>query len=201
MGEIENDLGDLARVQDKRGLHHRGRAGNKGTLKNEGKVVIPTFTWKVAVIMPRDQGLANIRDYRDLEVIAVNMPNEPGIRNVPWQTYATTVDAIEALSGYDLLALLPDKVEAAVESDTQPPLAAVTGPAARHRRRRRGVVQRRGLARSRTAPSRATPGTSATARQARGATATHVYAQDGTYTVRADDHRQRRPDRHASCSP
>ena len=44
------------------------------------------------------------------------MPNEPGVRNVAWHTYHTTVDAIEALSGYDLLALLPDDVEAAVES-------------------------------------------------------------------------------------
>ena len=77
-------------------------------MKDEGKIVIPACTWKVAVIMPRDQGLANVHDYRDLEVIAVNMPNEPGVRNVDWHTYQTTVDAIEALSGYDLLALLPD---------------------------------------------------------------------------------------------
>src|ERR1043166_2799028 len=46
--------------------------------------------------MPRDEGLANIHDYRDIEVIAVNMPNVAGVRNVPWQTYQTTVDAIEA---------------------------------------------------------------------------------------------------------
>ena len=38
------------------------------------------------------------------------MPNEPGVRNVDWNTYRTTVDAIEALTGYDLLALLPDDV-------------------------------------------------------------------------------------------
>jgi len=126
---MENDLGDLARVQGKEVYIITGPAGNKGTLKNEGKVVIPTSTWKVAVVMAHDQGLANIHDYRDLEVIAVNMPNEPGIRNVDWNTYRTTVDAIEALTGYDLLALLPDKVEAAVESNTQPPLASMTGPA------------------------------------------------------------------------
>ena len=41
--------------------------------------------------------------------------NEPGVRNVDWNSYRTTVDAIEAVSGYDLLALLPDKVESAVE--------------------------------------------------------------------------------------
>src|SRR5678816_2637754 len=70
-----------------------------------------------------------IRDsYRDLDVIAVNMPNDPGVRNIPWQTYLTTVDAIEALTGYDLLALLPDKIENAVESGTKPPLGNVDGP-------------------------------------------------------------------------
>src|SRR6185295_10689139 len=76
-----------------------------------------------------DHGLADIADYRDVEVIAVNMPNEPGIRNVDWNTYRTTVDAIEALTGYDLLALLPDDIENAVESGTQPPIAAISGPA------------------------------------------------------------------------
>jgi hypothetical protein len=67
--------------------------------------------------MPRDQGLANVNDYRDLDVIAAIMPNEPGIRNVDWTSYITTVDAVEALSGYDILALLPDPVEVAVESE------------------------------------------------------------------------------------
>jgi len=77
--------------------------------------------------MPRDTGLAQVHDYRDLEVIAVNMPNEAGIAGNDWNQYLTTVDAIEAASGYDLLALLPDKVEAAVESNTQPPFAVVSG--------------------------------------------------------------------------
>ncbi len=90
-------------------------------------MVIPTSTWKVAVILGRDQGLEDIHDYRDLEVIAVNMPNEPGVRDVDWSFYITTVDAIESLTGYDLLALLPDEIEAAVESATQPPLAALSG--------------------------------------------------------------------------
>jgi len=127
---FENFLGDEARFNNREVYIVTGVAGNLGTLKNEGRVVIPSNTWKVAVLMPRDQGLAQVRDYRDLEVIAVNMPNQPGIRNVDWTTYLTTVDAVEALSGYDLLALLPDDVESAVESNTQPPLAAIAGPAA-----------------------------------------------------------------------
>lgn len=127
---LENELGDLARFQDREVYIITGVAGNIGTLKNEGRVVIPASTWKVAVILPRNEGLDDIVDYRDVQVIAVNMPNQAGIRNVPWQTYATTVDAIEALTGYDLLALLPDNVEIAVESNTQPPIANLTSPAA-----------------------------------------------------------------------
>ena len=125
--DLEFVLGDLVRFQDKEVYIIAGVAGNKGTLKNEGKVIIPTSTWKVAVILPHDRGLADIDDYTDLEIIAVNMPNDPGVRNVAWQTYMTTVDAIEQLSGYDLLALLPDDVEQAVESNTRPPIAAISG--------------------------------------------------------------------------
>jgi len=125
---FENFLGDEARFNDREVYIIAGVAGNKGTLKDQGRVVIPTSTWKVAVLMPRDRGLSSIRDYRDVEVIAVNMPNEPGVRNVDWHTYLTTVDAIETLTGYDLLALLPDDVEGPVESNTQPPFAAISGP-------------------------------------------------------------------------
>jgi DNA/RNA endonuclease G (NUC1) len=84
-----------------------GVAGNKGTLKNLGHVVIPESTWKVAVIMPHGKGLGDVVTAQDLTVIAVNMPNQAGIRNVDWHTYFTSVDAIEALTGYDLLAELP----------------------------------------------------------------------------------------------
>ncbi|HXI54801.1 MAG TPA: DNA/RNA non-specific endonuclease, partial [Polyangia bacterium] len=125
---LENDLGDLARFSNKEVYIIAGVAGSKGTLKNQGKIVIPARTWKVAVILPRDHGLHDIVDYRDLSVIAVDMPNDPGVRNVPWQTYQTTVAAIEALTGYDLLALLPDKIETIVAQGLQPPIAAVDGP-------------------------------------------------------------------------
>ena len=125
---LENYLGDRARFDNREVYVIAGGAGNKGTIKNEGKIVIPEFMWKVALILPRDHGLADVHSYRDVEVVAVIMPNVPGIRNDNWENYKTTVDAVEALSGYDLLALLPDPIEIAVESNTKPPTAVADGP-------------------------------------------------------------------------
>jgi DNA/RNA endonuclease G (NUC1) len=180
---LENELGNFARTQGREVYVIAGVAGSKGTLKNEGKVVIPAHTWKVALILPRDQGLASIRDYRDVQAIAVIMPNEPGIRDVPWQTYLTTVDAVEALSGYDLLALLDDATEAAVESNTQPPLVALSGPA--------GTVPEGGAASFSGAASLDPNGTIVSyswdfgdGTVGSGVAPTYRFAQDGTYAVR-----------------
>lgn len=125
---MENYLGDQARLQNKEVYVIAGVAGSKGTLKNEGRITIPAQVWKVALIMPRDRGLGDVDSYDDVQVIAVIMPNEPGVRNVDWRTYQTTVDAVEALSGYDVLHRLPDAVERIVESNDRPPVAAVDGP-------------------------------------------------------------------------
>lgn len=126
--ELEIYLGNLARFDNQEVYIIAGVAGSNGTLKNEGKVIIPESVWKIAVIMPKDQGLEDVDDAGDLEVIAVNMPNVPGIRDERWTSYETTVDAIEALTGYDFLALLPDAIERAVESDNAPPTADAGGP-------------------------------------------------------------------------
>jgi len=178
---LENFLGDLARFQNREVYIVTGVAGNQGTVKNEGKIVIPTSTWKVAVILPHDYGLADVHTYQDVELIAVNMPNQPGVRNIPWETYKTTVDAVEALSGYDLLALLPDEVEIAVESGTRPPVAAVDGP----------YSSLPNLAVVMSAAASSDPDGDALSyvwsfgdgTEGSGATVTHAYAQAGTYTV------------------
>jgi hypothetical protein len=137
----------------------------------------------VAVILAHDHGLADIVDYRDLEVIAVNMPNEPGVRNVDWHIYLTTVDAIEALTGYDLLASLPDDVEAAVESGTQPPIGAIAGPA--------GAIDEGDSAAFSAAGSLDPNGTVASyawdfgdGTTGSGVSVTHTFTQDGAFTVR-----------------
>ena len=122
---LELFLGNLALSSNKEIFVIAGASGSKGTVKDEGKITIPTATWKVAVILPRDRGLADVDSYDDVEVIAVIMPNDPGIRNVNWNTYRTTVDAVEKLSGYDLLSLLPNKIQAVVETGLQDEMALI----------------------------------------------------------------------------
>jgi endonuclease G len=180
---MENYLGDLARLQNKEVYVIAGVAGNKGTLKNEGKIVIPTVTWKVAVIMPRDQGLANIDSYDDVQVIAAIMPNDAGVRSVDWHTYETTVDSVEAISGYDLLALLPNPIEIAVESNTVPPVAATDGPYS-------GYFPNESISMSGSASSDADAGQALTyawdfgdGSTGTGVTVSHAYTTAGTFNV------------------
>jgi DNA/RNA endonuclease G (NUC1)/PKD repeat protein len=124
---LEDNLGDSAYIGNRSVYVIAGAYGNKGTVKGEGRIVMPTSVWKVAVVMPHEKTLADIHSPSDMTVIAVIMPNDPGVKSVPWQTYTTTVAEIERQSGYDVLAALPDNIECAVEHNNCAPTAAVTG--------------------------------------------------------------------------
>lgn len=124
----ENFIGDLAKNGGKDVYEIMGVTGSQGTLKGiVGAPVIPQWFWKVAVIVPHGTKLANIHRDDDLQVIAVLMPNVANV-NADWTTYKTTVDAIEALSGYDLLNALPLDIQAVVESNDRPPVPVMSGP-------------------------------------------------------------------------
>ena len=114
--EIHNN--DQARISNKEVYVIAGGiySANPATLNGAGKVQIPTSTWKIVVIMDRGEGLDDIFTTADVQVIAVNMPNQAGIQSQPWEAYRTTVDAIEAATGYDFLSSLPDAIENAVEA-------------------------------------------------------------------------------------
>ena len=178
---LENFIGDEARFQNKEVYVMAGVAGNKGSVKGEGKITIPAYTWKVAVFMPRNQGLPQVDDIGDLTALAIVMPNEPGIRNVPWQSYEVTVDSVEALSGYNLLDLLPDPIEIALESRSAPPSAVVDGP----------YNSTEGANVTMSAAGSSDPDGDALTYTwsfgdgtfGSGVTASHPYSQDGSYTV------------------
>jgi len=106
---------ELYIVSGPAGIGGTGSSGFKTTFAN-GHVTVPASTWKVAVVLPKADGDDVHRVTAGTRTIAVIMPNTQGIRNVDWQTYLTTVDQVEALTGYDFFANVPDAVENAIEA-------------------------------------------------------------------------------------
>ncbi|MBA3889292.1 MAG: DNA/RNA non-specific endonuclease, partial [Gemmatimonadaceae bacterium] len=180
---MENHLGDLARSQNKEVFIYAGASGAIGTIKDEGRIVIPKDNWKVAVVLPRGMGLADVRDYRDVQVIAAVMPNVPGVRNVNWQTaYQVTADSVERLSGYSFLTALPSKIQRALKTGTMPPIGLVDGPYAAAEGSELTVSAAGAVDPNGTIVSyewNFGDGTTAT-----GVAPTHTYALTGNYTVR-----------------
>lgn len=104
------------------GSYGRGGTGSAGyqmTIAG-GKVTVPSNCWKVVVVLPVGNNDVS-RVTSSTRVIAVNTPNDNSL-NSAWGGYRTTVDAIEAASGLDLLSALPLNVQNVVEvrTDTGP---------------------------------------------------------------------------------
>jgi endonuclease G len=98
------------------GSYGEGGVGNNGaaTSIDLGRVVVPAFVWKVIVVIPNGNGdLARVSAAS--RVIAVVAPNTNTV-NSNWKTYRTSVDVIEAATGYNLLSNLPDAVQQIVEA-------------------------------------------------------------------------------------
>jgi DNA/RNA endonuclease G (NUC1) len=104
-----------------------GGTGSLGGVTNtvaNGHVTVPASTWKVALVLPKASGDDLSRVTCTTRTIAVIMPNTQTI-NTDWHTYLTTVDAVEALSGYDFFSNLPEPYQRCIEAGTNgnnPPL-------------------------------------------------------------------------------
>jgi endonuclease G len=104
------------------GSYGRGGTGSKGyaTTLASGKVTVPAHCWKVLVVLPSGTNdLARIST--KTRVIAIDTPNDNSL-NSSWGSYRTSVDAIEAATGYDLLSALPTSTQKTLEAsrDTGP---------------------------------------------------------------------------------
>jgi endonuclease G len=104
------------------GSYGRGGTGSAGyqTTIAGGKVTVPANCWKVVVVLPTGSNDVG-RVTSSTRVIAVNTPNNNSL-NSAWGGYRTSVDAIEAATGYDLLSALPSGVQNTLEAKTD------TGP-------------------------------------------------------------------------
>lgn len=90
-----------------------GSAGFKETLAG-GKITVPNRIWKVIVVLPEGNNDVN-RVTTSTRVIAIDTPNSNNI-STSWATYRTTVDAIEAKTGYDILSNVSTTVQRVIEA-------------------------------------------------------------------------------------
>ncbi len=100
-----------------------GGIGNMGTINNAGKVVIPQYTWKVALVLPNgNNDLERIN--KSTRAIGLIVPNFIGTGlniNDVWRKYRTSVDSIENLTGYNFFSNVPMNTQSVIERrrDTQ----------------------------------------------------------------------------------
>ena len=78
-----------------------------------GKITVPSNCWKVVVVLPEGSSDAS-RVTTATRVIAINTPNNQTLAT-SWGSYRTSVDAIEAATGYDILSAVSSTVQATIE--------------------------------------------------------------------------------------
>jgi endonuclease G, mitochondrial len=92
-----------------------GPYGTKGTIGSNKPITVPETVWKIVLIMDKPgQSPSDIGP--GTQVIAIEIPNEQGIKTEGWGKYRVTVDSLEQKTGYDFLSALPVDVQAKLES-------------------------------------------------------------------------------------
>ena len=107
---LENDCRTFA-GQGNELLITCGPSGFDGTTLSNG-VAVPTYTWKIILVVPLGGGTALSRVSSSTRVIAVKIPNitaitDPSYQYGPWQNYITTIAQIEADTGFTFLDQVP----------------------------------------------------------------------------------------------
>jgi endonuclease G, mitochondrial len=109
---------ELYIVSGPAGVGGTGSNGGVTTTLANGNITVPSSTWKVVLVLPAATGDDTARVTCSTRTIAVQMPNTQGIRGDDWHTFLTTIDHIEALTGYDFYSNLPPAVQACIEAGT-----------------------------------------------------------------------------------
>lgn len=77
-------------------------------------VAVPSETFKILVVLHPGEGPSALNGAS--EVLAVLMPNQRNVAEHDWKEYLTSVDAVEALTGYDFLDAVPEQVQQVIEA-------------------------------------------------------------------------------------
>ena len=102
------------------GGYGQGGIGSKEVMSSsiaDGAINVPAHFWKVIVVLPIGTNDVS-RVTTSTRVIAVDMPNVQTVSEQKWGYYRTTVDAIEAATGYDLLSKIPTAIQQVIEAKT-----------------------------------------------------------------------------------
>ena len=91
-----------------------GGWGNSGTIAN-GHVSIPSYTWKVIMVLPAASGNDVSRVNASTRLIAVWIPNQNGI-NADWRQFRVSVDYIEQQTGFDFFSNVPANIQSQIEA-------------------------------------------------------------------------------------
>ena len=100
-----------------------------GTLIPSGKAAIPTYTWKIAVVVPPGSGTALSRITTNTRVITIRVPNSNGVSTV-WSNFVTSASQIEVDTGFTFFTALPTNVAAVLRSEVDgqsAPAPLITG--------------------------------------------------------------------------
>lgn len=115
--DLENHCRDLVE-EGKELFIMAGGYGEKTTIAN-GKVIPPQNLWKIVVVMDEtDLGVKGISP--NTSTIAVDIPNQQGIKRHEWQDYQVTIDSLEKQTGYDFLSDVPKPIQDVLESRRLP---------------------------------------------------------------------------------
>lgn len=91
-----------------------GVAGKKQAIA-KGKIIVPDQTWKIIVVLDQPgTGAKGVSP--STRVIAVNIPNNQGIKSKNWQSFRVSVDSLQKLTGYDFLRTVNSQIQAVLES-------------------------------------------------------------------------------------
>ncbi|MBR8835119.1 MAG: DNA/RNA non-specific endonuclease [Stigonema ocellatum SAG 48.90 = DSM 106950] len=111
--QLEDYARSLVSTQGKELYIIAGGYGSAGTIAN-GKVTIPARLYKIIVVTDPGTGAQGVNT--NTRVIAIDTPNVQGNRNANWGDFRTTVDSIEAKTGYDFLSNVDGYTQSVIEA-------------------------------------------------------------------------------------
>lgn len=87
----------------------------------QGRIKVPFSTWKVVIVLPNGSNDVQ-RVTRQTRAFGIIVPNGPPVTGGnPWRNFRVTVDAVEALTGYNFFSNIPKNTQELIERkvDTQ----------------------------------------------------------------------------------